>query len=561
MKRRNDSLANQNFVSVFDENHPSEVQFTEQQESERLQRRELFIKLAEAASNFKSPAKTDEKTTAQNNQELQIAIAESLSGQTDSERKFNEIAEIFESNSIPNFAKHFLSFNIIHPNPKEEFIDKTPAAETPYTKDELITKPKGIDPMSFGMPGMSPDQKRDKFQGIKSPTLNYLLKNGTKERIGSKDIPSYQLLVYNDLLKCELGSGGRLMEKFVRDVRYGEDLMRGIMSGDLNIDKDVSADDRAFLESLVTELESLYSQINRSEDDDGRKMKGLEARIANIVEKIKPTGRYDLSDRLVRIFFYFNGIKSADELLRIIDDKRKSADRKNREAKDHLCLNENDLIKLIKPKNLPTVLENGILAKEYLGVGAKSDYTPMDTDFFGYIPDDRGNLRENIFSSVGIIAGPFAEAFNRNNTSAYLGVNENGFCMLVVRNDSRFKETKKDEYSLDDDKYELFFQGVYLKEDVDFCEYYDYEDFDMVKKAWFESWSDGKRDFGVRTGLPSSEIDAIIVSDKDKGRDIIETICNNPFYIPVYDIDGNMVLSPKEYDKRKDVKNNMVGTK
>ena len=558
----NERLDSQDYSNIFDQNHPSKVEthnkgfyfglfdepenreIREQQELERLQRRESFIKLAKAATRFKSPAKADTEKSAQNDRELQIAIAESLAGQTDSDKKFNKIIGIFENDSIPNFAKHFLSFNVIHPNPKEEFIDKTPVAETPYTKDGLMTTSKDIDPMSFGMPGTSPEQRRYKFQKIKSPMLNYLLKNGTNEKVGSRSMPSYQLLVYNDLLKCELGSDGRLTEKFVRDIQYGEDLMRDIMNGNLNINKDISTEDRAFLDSLIVQLESLYSQIDYKESTDDQKNEELETRIADLIQKIKPTSRYNLSDRLVRTFFYFNGIKSTDELLRIIKNKREYADKKNREAKEHLDLDENDLIKLVKPETLPTILENGILAKEYLGVGAKSDYTPMDTDFFGYIKPDDGDLKDGISISTGL---DLKYSFS-DETVRYLGIKEDNFAILVVKNNDRFKETKNDNVSLDTDKYELFFQGIFLEEDDEFFE--DFDNYDDAKKEWLEErW--GKRDFGVRTGLPSSEIDAIIVPSREKSGEVIDAVCNNSFYIPVYDTDGKMILSPEEYDKAR----------
>ena len=113
-----------NAIAAFFNPKLKNPDYIQQQKENKKQRRNTFIRLAKAASTFVSPAKADSEEQQKNNQNLQIAIAESLASHANPDGELDRIVGIFESSDIPNFAKQYLSFNIIHPNIKEEFFKK-----------------------------------------------------------------------------------------------------------------------------------------------------------------------------------------------------------------------------------------------------------------------------------------------------------------------------------------------------------------------------------------------------------------------------------------------------
>ena len=50
-------------------------------------------------------------------------------------------------------------------------------------------------------------------------------------------------------------------------------------------------------------------------------------------------------------------------------------------------------------------------------------------------------------------------------------------------------------------------------------------------------------DFGIRTGIPSSEID-YIATDEKSAQKVISAVNESVLYIPVTDLDGNLVFIP-----------------
>ncbi len=539
------------YGKLYDSRHPDDVvgdaiaaffnpelkdpDFIRQREEDKNKKRNTFMRLAKAASTFISPVKTNSETAIKNNQNLQIAIADSLAGLDKPDSELNKIVGIFESEDIPNFAKQYLSFNIVHPNIKEEFLKKNKNYYTTYTQDEVITS------LSFDGGG-----DKEHLQSIKSPTLEYLLENDDTERvkIGRKTVPKYQTLIYSDLLKCEIGSGGDSIKDFVQKIHRGEDLMRSIIKGDLD-QKELGQEDSKLLTSLLDQLNSLYAQVDNNEKDNDSRSNDLKIRITDTLQKIKPTSRYDLSDRVVRTFFYSNGIKNADELLQASENAKNYANQKNKKAEKHLLLKNNDLIKTLDIDYLATTIENGILAKEYLGAGQRSDYTPLDIDFYGYLAteSDDNKIENGIRRSVD------------ESVMNYMGLTDDNLCFLVVKKDDRFEETKVGKQNTD--KYEVFRQKVFFEEWLE-NDYPDQEltqnDVDELEEEYYDDYYhnpylSGPRDYGIRTGLPSSEIDAIVIYDDKNSEKAIDIVKNNSFYIPIYNFKGELIYSPDEYDE------------
>ena len=50
-------------------------------------------------------------------------------------------------------------------------------------------------------------------------------------------------------------------------------------------------------------------------------------------------------------------------------------------------------------------------------------------------------------------------------------------------------------------------------------------------------------DFGIRTGIPSSEID-YIATDEKSAQKVIGAVKESGLYIPVTNLDGNLIFNP-----------------
>ncbi len=177
-----------------------------------------------------------------------------------------------------------------------------------------------------------------------------------------------------------------------------------------------------------------------------------------------------------------------------------------------LEINAGDLLKGIQDDTLGYILQNGSIAREYTGVNADSDSTPFDTDTGMVLQEDlEGGLLHVISSSPA---------------------QEYGNVIIVVRNRGQFARTDQQEnvnLQYNPQNYELFYSGVV-----------------------------GERHYGVRTGFPSTEVDAVIFTQKllDESQDsplkreqIFFNIANNGFYIPVVNPEGKVIFTEEDYNQ------------
>lgn len=221
------------------------------------------------------------------------------------------------------------------------------------------------------------------------------------------------------------------------------------------------------------------------------------------------------------------GIKDINEALRYFDLLREQTDFRNRNRiKDNKIEIENgDLIKAVNIDFFDQLLERGILSPEFIGAEtteakskvSQSDATPWDTDLIKY-----SKSTKNFFSS-----NTLGNSNNMSLTSGYGGV------MLLLKNRGQFNETKhgtkNDETK--NNQMELFSTGVIDKSHV-----------------------------GIRTGFPSTEIDAIVLNKENiKDGAILDNlkyyIARKGFYIPICKESGEVVFTPEEFDKYRNVFN------
>ncbi len=374
------------------------------------------------------------------------------------EQKFKDIESIFLENNLPMLVKVYYVFEYLHPN-------------------------------ALG------------FEGYDK--LSPVLKN-------SEGIERNKV-IYLDLLKCAIGSNNRSLKEFISLLEKGSSLFSKVAI-DVNLFNALREEEIKTLKEFAHSLNSLYN-LSQNEFKNPRKNKD---KLLDDLEELKTlfnvTKRYDLLDRIARMFASPLGIKSFDELKSVMENATLLATQKGTlNAKKPFVFEKGDLLKGLNDiKFLSSILQNGSVAKEFLGYAADSDCTPLDTD-------------------VSLITDPSLVSGGNFNIEA----GGYGPIWVVLKNkEGRFLITrgKEDVENVQNDfhKLELFRTG-YEKDSTH---------------------------YGIRTGFASSEIDYIISQEKDKRINL--EIARNGFYIPVVDKSGSLIFTYEDY---LDLRNKMAGLK
>ena len=415
----------------------------------------------------------------------------------DDEKMFDgleRIEDVFIHNNLPFVGKAFLSFQILHPSAS-----------------------------------LDSDFDFSKFSSI-SPSLKELPNNAAQANSISGKAKNRETVIFSDLLKASFKSNNRSIREYLENLRVGQDLINKLSSGEISWDRfkqlendDTSGDaknERDVLNIFVQHLNTMYNNTDSGKKSPSKLTGDLEQDLMILVGAFSPTERHKLSDRIVRSFAFFAGIRDFNSAKTLLDSTAENATSRNKDAaKNGLRLERGDLVKGIgSVRYLPNILQNGSVAKEFLGDSAGSDATPLDTD-------------------LSIILE------NRDSISAGLGATEaNGYgpVWLVLKGDEnrpgegRFSITRRapEEQNQQVDapdingKLEAFYTGVI-----------------------------GRSHYGIRTGFGSSEIDYFISSSDDINGTPTSKIIGletalNGFYIPVLDkMSGDIVFSPEEYDE------------
>jgi len=392
-----------------------------------------------------------ERLSSSNSAEM-IRFAKQLASQiiyTDNPiNNLNKIENIFLKNNIPTVGKIFACFKILHPE---------------YNDFQFYT--------------------------YLSPTL----------RKGSN--LSNDIIIFSDLIKAAFGSNNRAVLSYIENIEIGYKIYQKVLNNNLSIN-DLSTEEQEELLIFSKHLATLYNNSMKGKKDDVfTNTDDLISDIKKISEKLSLNGEIDyyIPDRIIRMFCGFVGISTLEEAKSYIKTKISQADKRNREAaKKPITFEKGDLVKGIGGiKYLGSILQNGSVAKEFLGESATSDSTPLDTDVC-------------VLEHDGI-----------ENASSYHGY---GPIFFVLKNNDRFIITRNREGNIDvkdKSKIELFYTGTI-----------------------------GIDHYGIRTGFASSEIDYIVTETYDTKIGL--EIALNGFYIPVVNSKGEILFSPKDYDKLRE---------
>lgn len=324
-------------------------------------------------------------------------------------------------------------------------------------------------------------------------------------------------IIYRDLLKVHLQSANPSLYSYLNTLEQGQDVIQAAESRGLST---LTPSEQSQLTQFLDRMDALYenSSYGRRTDAPSTRGQDLETRMTSIKTNLGVKENQRIADRVAEMFLKPVGLSNLGEALELMESARQKAHYRNvdfaRQAlaseEQTIPANAGDLFKGTEALYLDNIFDGGVVASEYLGASADSNRTPFDTDTSMVLADDLGAGFEGAFGS---------SIARRNNY---------GEIALLIRDRGQFQLTKSDEPAqYDQAKYELFWSKVL-----------------------------GERHYGIRTGVPTTEIDGIVatpdLTDNPDNRVNLERvyflIAQNGFYIPVTDSKGKLIFTPEDYE-------------
>lgn len=390
---------------------------------------------------------------------LKKSIASQVIKLPDPLEKLDKMENIFIKNNLPTIGKIYSCFEILHPD----------------------------------LSGFNFDSD------IISPILKH------------KSTMGRQFTIFSNLIRTTLASNNRSVNDYLDNIEVGSNLYKEIMSGKKSYDS-LSEEDKKTMSIFSKHLETLYNNSMKGKKKPFASDKNGIEKIDELVTKLSPNGSsdYNIADRVVRMFCGHAGIDTMKEAKDFIESKFQQAQLRNIQASKHdMTLDKGDFVKGIGDITyLPSILENGCRAKEFLGADSDSDFTPLDTDI-SIILDNEGTIKEKIERTVASGYGPIYLAIKPDND------------FIITRDDEGEKNITKD----------------------------------MTKIEVFKTGVSGKDHYGIEVGFPSTKITSLMLENYDKRVGLIIAMSNGG-YVPVRDMEGRTVFT---YDDYKALRNKMSG--
>ena len=397
-------------------------------------------------------------------QKVNEQLADQISASEDPMGKYEQVMAVFVRNNLPTVGKAFKVFELLHPSAE---LDK-----------KLQNK------------NLSPTLRAERQRGR-------------------------MLTIYKDLLNAHVESGNASLKRYLEVLQQGEDIMAvADNAGVDSLDQGQKKSLRSFLDKLNTLYEN--SMLGRVGGADRTSVAtgDLKEEYESWRQSVGAKPGQLAVDRVAEMFFKPLGFDDVDQVLARMEQAKIEAGKRNEElaANGQLKLVEGDLLKGVDARFLGNIMQNGSVAKEFLGASSDSDATPLDTDL-GRVTQEDGAL-------------PFAEALAASPAMGY------GEVTLLVKNRGQFQET-----SSASDVEDLRKQAHQRK---------------PVLELFRTGAIDSTRHYGVRTGFPMTQVDAmvageLITKDSSKLDSLCMQIVQNGFYIPVADKSGKILFTPENY--------------
>lgn len=405
-------------------------------------------------------------------------------------KKLEQIEDVFIHNNLPFVGKAFIVFQILHP-------------PTSLESDFNLHSPNTISPLLKSLPSYNTQAK----------TISDIAKNP-------------ETVIFSDLLKASFKSNNRSMRRYLENLRIGQNLITSLSSGKISWDRFKQPGDnmeakieREALTIFAQHLKTLYNNTDSGRKTPFKLTDNLEQDLTSLVSAFSPNERHKLGGRIVRSFTFFAGIKDLDSAEALLDSTTENTTLRNKEAeRNGLKLEQGDLIKGIGGlRYLPNILQNGSVAKEFLGDSADSDATPLDTDL-SIILKNPDNILSGIEATDAENYGPIWLVLKGDD-------NRSEKSRFSITRRSPLEQNQQVEVPEISEKLEAFYTGIL-----------------------------SASHYGIRTGFGSSEIDYFITDNGStngtpNSQAVGLEVALNGFYIPVVDkSSGEVVFSPNDYD-------------
>ena len=421
----------------------------------------LLDKLDDVLSKFTLFIDLFNKIFFSNSSEIQH-FASSLFKNLSNLDDFNKIEEVFLRNNLPMVGKIYLCFEYLYPTLAD-------------------------------------------FDFSETSMLSPLLKN--------KSIRGRKTVIFSDLLRASLGSNNRSIRGYLENIEIGNYLFQQVSSNLINFD-DLSSKEKNILSVFCSHLNTLYYNTQNGKNEKGEmKLSGNTIEDINRLFQLfskNGTEYSNLPDRIISMFCHSAGFDTFNEVKQYFIQKSIQADLRNRTlANNDITLEKGDFVKGIQDiRYLSNILQNGSVAKEFLGDSSCSDLTPLDTDL-SLILEKKASLESTINNTVA---------------SGY------GNIIIVLKRDDRFVITRRSPQEEN--------QAIDSSSSIG-------------KMEAFYTGKRGQGHYGIRTGFASSEFNYIItkVNDPRVGLEV----AMNGFYIPIVDMETEkLIFTPQDYDKLRD---------
>ena len=381
------------------------------------------------------------------------------------ERTLNAIENIYLTSNIPDMGKLYLVFKELHP--------------------QLLGEDTKMQDASVG-----------NIPSLKEAT--------TSER---------KSMIFTRLLMSAVESNSRNLRDYIETIEQGNEIFKKIRNGEVKA-QNLAKNERETITKYNEILNFVYNQSNKNEKRENTG--DIEKDINELVKLFRiDTIKKEMPDRLVRLFAHRAEIRSLAQAKEIMEKSREKVDERNTEfsKRESINIEEGDFIKGIEnTEYFPSMLQRGILAKDFLGGNATSDCTPLDTDVEKVLK--KGKTLKDTIASLR-----HAPIYCSSNTDG----KKLGKIMLVFSKDN-FIETRNQNDEVSKENIELLEQDSSKKE---VC-----HNFDTA--------------YGISMGIGSENIKCII-ADKYVDKLGLE-IALNGFYIPIVDNDGKVVYTKEMYN-------------
>jgi len=403
-----------------------------------------------------------EDSPSQEIQRIKDSLLEEILNTDDPVASYSKIEKIFIHNNLPTVGKVFKVFQVLHP------------------KREIENKLMG--------------------QG-RSPILTRLATHKKYETI-------FNSIIYPDLLKAHIFSANRSLREYIAVLEEGQDIISEAEEKGLDQLNDKQKEQ---LHYFFDRLATLFVNSVLGKHIEGEVVTPemtLQEKYQMLKENFAVKKGQTITEKIGEMFLKPLGFIQLEEVEEAMKKGVKEANKRGRKlaqsAKDgYLELKEGDLLKGVQGQYISNILQNGSVAKEFLGYAAASDMTPFDTDLSRVEADD---IKEG-----------FTAALQRSLSMGF------GNLLFVLRDHNKFQRTSPE------------FKGK--------CDRTKYELFQVSGKH-----------YGIRTGFPSTEIDFMIAQEAlmQNSRElekIYYEIAQNSFYIPITDSAGKIIFTEEMYQE------------